>query len=770
MTTLARVTTRRRAATLLLMALAALGLAGCEGDTPGRGSSGPVGPPGPPGSGGGGNGLPIASASEINVRVLQATVPEDGRPVVDLSLTDQDGRPLTGLPAGSIGFVLARLEPGVAGKSSTWRAITRRTEAFPGTDPTPPELVTGTGPANQGYTETATSGTWVDNRDGTFRYTFAQNLKTDAEIPYDPTLPHRVGIEIRTRPALTASNIPANNGVYTFNPASGTQILESGREIVDNDTCNACHDNLSFHGDARFDLQYCAMCHESYSADAQSGNSIDLKVMIHKIHSGKNLPSVIEGRPYGIFGFGNEFQDYSDVVYTQDRRNCGTCHEESDENTPQASNWRTTVNRESCGSCHDDVNFDTGENHAGLVATDDLCSACHGPTATAENGTLRAATAHVDPLLAASARFKYEVLRVVDTAPGQAPSVTIRVVDPTNGDAPYDIKANPGPFQNAGASLAVDVAWSTRPDFTNTGSGSATATSGAPAQPIRIDFRATAVPDPDFPGAFKATSTLPIPAGATGSGSALIEGRPVVDIGGDGTLDRVPVAASGLAFAITDAQPVPYRDVVAIERCDDCHKQLSLHGNGRTDNAELCATCHNPNATDIARRVAGSDCETVTGTLDDQTIDFKIMIHAIHAGSLAGYKVCGYNNTGYDFSHVRYPGKLNNCEGCHEPGTYYPPDPAQAIATTFDAAPASAPDRSTPAGDVAVTPGSAVCSTCHRTAVARTHMELNGGSFEAVKNADSTVSGPVENCLTCHGEGRGADVKVVHGIGQFESN
>jgi hypothetical protein len=49
-------------------------------------------------------------------------------------------------------------------------------------------------------------------------------------------------------------------------------------------------------------------------------------------------------------------------------------------------------------------------------------------------------------------------------------------------------------------------------------------------------------------------------------------------------------------------------------------------------------------------------------------------------------------------------------------------------------------------------------------------MELNGGSFEAVKNADSTVSGPVENCLTCHGEGRGADVKVVHGIGQFESN
>ena len=46
---------------------------------------------------------------------------------------------------------------------------------------------------------------------------------------------------------------------------------------------------------------------------------------------------------------------------------------------------------------------------------------------------------------------------------------------------------------------------------------------------------------------------------------------------------------------------------------------------------ERCATCHNPNATDINRRVAGSNCEVVTGTLDDQSIDLKYMVHAIHA-------------------------------------------------------------------------------------------------------------------------------------------
>jgi OmcA/MtrC family decaheme c-type cytochrome len=759
---------RFRSAALALLVAGAFGLAGCEGDSLKSGAAGPEGPTGPPGVPGGGS-IVVGSSQAIQATINGVTVPEDGKPVVQLFLVDEQGRKLRGLPAGNIRFVLARLEPPVNGKSSTWRAVTRRTEAFPDTPaPTPADRVTGTGPRNQAYTETATAGTWVDHQDGTYQYTFSKSLVGDAEIPYDASLTHRVGLEIRTSPNLSPTNIPANNAVFTFSPATGSLVAESGREIVDNDTCNACHDNLSFHGDARFDLQYCAMCHESYSFDAQSGNSIDLKVMIHKIHAGANLPSVQAGGFYGIFGYGNTFADYSEVHFTQDLRNCQTCHQESDGDTPQASNWRMTVNREACGACHDNVNFDTGANHGGVAATDDQCGSCHGPSSSISNGNLRPQVVHVDPIAAAGAKFKYEVLQVIDTAPGQTPTVTIRVVDPTNGNAPYDIKANPGPFQgDAGASLAVDIAWSTRPDFTNTGSGSATATTGTPAQPFRIDFKATAVPDPAFPGGFKATATRSIPADATGSGSALIEGRPTVDVDGNGTRERIPVASAGKAFAITDAAPVAYREVVNITKCNDCHKQLTLHGESRTGNAELCATCHNPNATDINRRVAGSSCETVTGTLDDQSIDFKFMVHAIHAGGIANYKVCGYNNTGYDFSGVTYPGKLNNCEGCHLPDTYYPPDAATALATTFDAA----PDRATPLGDRAVSPASTVCSTCHTSGSSRVHMELNGGSFDTIKAADSTTPGaPLETCATCHGPGRSADVKTVHGIGQFNFN
>jgi OmcA/MtrC family decaheme c-type cytochrome len=751
-----------RAQQFLLAGLGAiaLGLAGCSGST---GSSDPVVPPDPvfpPGPGSGAP-IPITSAKSIVASITRVTVGDDGRPVVELFLRDPDFYSLTGLPAGNIYFVLARLEPAVNATSSTWHAITRRTEAFPGSPaPTPsdPEHLTGTGPKNQATTEPATAGTWTENGKGVYTYKFAKSLKGDAGIPYDGSLPHRVGLEIRLNPPIAA-----NNAVYTFTPATNDPVNASGREIIDTATCNSCHDRLAVHGGARFDVPYCVMCHESYSFDAQSGNTIDFKVMIHKIHSGENLPSVAAGGIYGIYGFGNTFTDFSDVAYPQDIRNCTTCHREGNPLTPQGSNWRQTVNIATCTSCHDTINFATGENHGGVAATEDSCSACHGPNSQVAG--LSVEHAHQIPVQVAAAKFRYEVLNVANTAPGQTPRVTIRVVDPTNGNAPYDIKAANGPFQNASASLAVDVAYSTRPDFTNTGSGSAAATTGTPAQPIRIDFKANGVADPAYTGGFTATATVAIPATAIGSGIAFLEGHPAVDADGNGTLDTLPVPAAQRAFVITDATAVAYRAIVDLAKCDTCHKQLALHGNNRVGNVQLCASCHNPNATDINRRVAGSNCEAVTGTLDDQSIDFKFMIHAIHSGSASAYKVCGFGNTGIDFSDVVYPGKLSNCEGCHLAGTYYPPDASAALATTFDAG----ADRSTPAGDVATTPSAAACSACHGDATARQHMQLNSGSFDAVKDASSATPGvPAETCADCHGPGKPTDVKVQHGFGQSQ--
>jgi OmcA/MtrC family decaheme c-type cytochrome len=181
-------------------------------------------------------------------------------------------------------------------------------------------------------------------------------------------------------------------------------------------------------------------------------------------------------------------------------------------------------------------------------------------------------------------------------------------------------------------------------------------------------------------------------------------------------------------------------------------------------------TCHNPNATDAAKRVAldpPSQCETELG-LDDTSIDFKYMIHALHASGEIGvpYNVCGYGNSANTFE-FHTPGNIANCEGCHDRGTYYPVDPSAVLGTTVDAG----ADLSTPVDDTVVSPNVAVCSACHVSSLAAEHMKQNGGDFDATKAADSTlISSGVETCQLCHGEGGVADVEAVHHVRDFPLN
>jgi OmcA/MtrC family decaheme c-type cytochrome len=278
---------------------------------------------------------------------------------------------------------------------------------------------------------------------------------------------------------------------------------------------------------------------------------------------------------------------------------------------------------------------------------------------------------------------------------------------------------------------------------------------------VRINFLDPAVvKNADL--SFTATSAVPIPLFMTGSGEALLEGRARVDANGDGVLENIPIAAAGLVFPITDATATPRRQVVELARCDTCHNVLSLHGGNRTENTELCTTCHNPNNTDVARRLppcSNLPTDPVSPGLgpDDQAIDFKYMIHQIHS---AQFMVCGFGNSIHDFSHLGFPGHLANCENCHRPDTYYPVDSSVVQATTFDAG-----DRTTLEDDRAVSPNAATCSGCHSSDLARVHMEQNGGDFDAGKTAEGAlVSAGVESCAVCHGPGRTADVKLMHGL------
>ena len=744
----------KRVVHIFSLMLLGLALAACSGGSDGAaGSSGPTGPAGPPGPPGPttGTGIPIDSVERINIGVSSVAVPAGGgAPTVFFTLTNDIRQGLKDLPAGDIRFTIAQLSPGSGGGSSEWQSYVTRSSAGV--------------PNAQANTETATAGTFVDNGDGTYEYTFSNALTAYPGGPaFDVAKTHRLGIEIREQAPITS------NGIYDFVPAGGAPLFE--RKIVDNDTCDACHDRLEFHGGPRTDVEYCVTCHNPYSIDEDSGNTVDMKAMMHNIHSGRD--------GYAIIGYGGSLHDYSDIVWSQDIRNCQTCHEESDLNTPQASNWRLVPNRAACGTCHfddgdplngeHDYAIEDGVHPLNLTLNDDTqCLLCHGPNATVNGGAVQVARAHEIPEAVAARAFEYEVVSVTNTAPGEAPTVSLRVLDPTNpayatdpASTAYDINDPAGPFQTGTARISVDISWSTA-DLGNVDPNDdlgRSATSGAPFAPINIDFKSGASNDGN--NLFTKTSAVAIPTGISGSGVAIVEGRPQVDLGNG--LVTLAVTARGRSFAITDATAQTRRQVVDIAKCNDCHNTLALHGDNRVGNTELCSTCHNPNATDVNRRVAGGACEVAVGG-DDESIDMKRMVHQIHAGNAV---LCGYGNSLHDYSALVYPGHINNCEGCHLSGTYFPVDPAAVLATTIDVG----PDRSLLMDDVAISPNAAVCSSCHTSDLARNHMRQNGGDFAATKMENGTmISSGVETCALCHGEGRTSDVEVVHDLESFIYN
>src|SRR5262249_38692432 len=156
------------------------------------------------------------------------------------------------------------------------------------------------------------------------------------------------------------------NVEFDFRP-DGQPVSETWAKINLATSCNNCHDPLSAHGGARRDPKLCPPCHQPQTTDPDTGNTVDFKVMIHKIHMGENLPSVQAGTPYQIIGFGQTVVDFSTVVFPQDIRNCANCHEGTNaaQKPPQATVWYTYPSRAACGACHDDINWETGANHPG---------------------------------------------------------------------------------------------------------------------------------------------------------------------------------------------------------------------------------------------------------------------------------------------------------------------------------------------------------------------------------------------------------------------
>ena len=154
-----------------------------------------------------------------------------------------------------------------------------------------------------------------------------------------------------------------------------------------------------------------------------------MKVFVHKIHMGSQLPSVVAGKPYQVIGFNQGVSDWSTVVLPSDPRRCQFCHE-STTGAKQADAWLKNPNRDACGSCHDNVNFATGLNHVNLPQVDDKqCAQCNIVKGELEfDASIMGA--HTVPTQSATAPgINLTIAKVDNGVAGKAPTVTFTIRD-----------------------------------------------------------------------------------------------------------------------------------------------------------------------------------------------------------------------------------------------------------------------------------------------------------------------------------------------------
>jgi OmcA/MtrC family decaheme c-type cytochrome len=527
-------------------------------------------------------------------------------------------------------------------------------------------------------TATGTAGTFtVAGKDaggvltplGSGQYTYV--FGTKAPTGFDPTATNTVGM-YATR-SLTTYNIPNNYASATYNFVPNGAKVTHVRDLIETATCDTCHDQLSFHGGSRRQVALCVMCHQPQSTDPTTGNTVDFKVMIHKLHLGSQLPSVLAGGSY-IIGTTNfstvvypATSSASDATATSGFR-CTTCHSQTSGAT-QAALYMTNPTRAACGSCHDNVNFATGVNHLGGFQSDDTqCAMCHNPQG--ENpfdaSVIGAHWVPEDskpgstyPLLGG---VQITLNSVTNGVAGKAPTINFTLQDGNGKPLPYSSMASltfvmAGPTTDYGnANFGV----STTPGYV-TESGSATTVICSAA------------------GACTYTFTHAIPANSTGTFAISFYGSRVAQTLLAGTTSQQTVTESPfnnvIYFSVDGSPVVNRRTVVQVSNCNVCHVSLELHGGSRR-NTDLCVMCHNPANTDFTTRPTAT--VVAQRTQPNLGIDFNLLVHRIHSGVNlpplgASYTVIGFQGSVNDFTTVLYPAMspqgtptdLANCSMCH---------------------------------------------------------------------------------------------------------
>jgi OmcA/MtrC family decaheme c-type cytochrome len=652
----------------------------------------------------------------LKIKVNSITIGADRKPVIDVSLTDDLDQPLDRLGKTtpgpiSLSFVLAVYDPA----TRQYTSYGTRTQTSPAASPHPGVSATQAA---------AISGTFTDLETGHAKFTSTTVLPAG----FDQTKTHTLGIYSSRNltavpgidPAL-AKNYFANVE-YDFRPdGAAVVIANTWDKMRDSSTCLSCHDTqsaLNAHGGSRRDVKLCALCHQPQTTDPDTGNTVDMKVMAHKIHRGESLPSVVAGTPYQIIGNAQSLHDFSTVVFPQDIRNCATCHEGSvaANKGAQSTAWFTNPGREACGSCHDDINWVTGANHpAGPQADDKACAACHQPEGVEFDASIKGA--HTVPFKSKQLKgLNATVVSVTNMLAGKQPTAAFKI---TNNDGTVVDGTKLATFSPILAGPSSNYSKYYRENAISKGVFSAAA------------------------GTTTYTFTAALPADASGTWTISADLRRNASLKrGDGKADitiQESTLLNPIKYVAVTGAVTPRRTSVTTAQCNQCHDKLATHG-GQRQNIEECVICHNPTEGDQALRPANLG--------PAESVSFQRMVHRIHTGEnlTQDYTVIGFGGSTNNFNEVRFPADTRDCAKCHANTAAY----TLPLQQTNIASVTTLRDFFTPQG-----PATAACLGCHDNKDAAAHAFLNTANFPG-----STI--PAEACATCHGTGKDHSVEKAH--------
>jgi OmcA/MtrC family decaheme c-type cytochrome len=176
--------------------------------------------------------------------------------------------------------------------------------------------------------------------DGTCLYTFLNAIAAGATGTYSIGIEGERNITLLPGTTKEMKNVRDAGVNKVINFSVDGSKLEARRTVVDLASCNRCHTSLTIHGDNRNQVVMCVFSHNPKGNDlfflpASVGppQAINFALMIHKIHTGENLTT-----DYTIYGFGGSKNNFNDVRFPGDRRNCAECHVNGSEQLPLKDN------------------------------------------------------------------------------------------------------------------------------------------------------------------------------------------------------------------------------------------------------------------------------------------------------------------------------------------------------------------------------------------------------------------------------------------------